>query len=204
MSKIAIILGSTRDARFAEKPAQWILDVAKREQPDFDYEIVDIRDYDLPFFNEVASNLWVPSQDPNVIKWQKKIAEFDGYIFVTAEYNRSIPGSLKNALDQAYVEWNKKPAAIVGYGSVGAARAVEHLRTIAVELQMVPVRSAVHIAGSELMKVHPLGGNAETPISEIEPAILPGAKDMLNQLAWWVDVTRYGREKDEEQRQAAE
>ena len=74
--------------------------------------------------------------------WQEKLATFDGFIFVTAEYNRSVPGSLKNALDQAYKEWIHKPAAVVAYGSTGGSRAAEHLRTIAIELQMVPVRSA--------------------------------------------------------------
>jgi NAD(P)H-dependent FMN reductase len=192
MSRIAIIIGSTRDTRFADKPAQWIYDLA-RQRNDIEVELVDIRDFELPFFNEVASNLWAPTQDPNAQRWQKKIGEFDGFIFVTAEYNRSIPASLKNALDQAYVEWNRKPAAYVGYGSVGGARAVEHLRTITAELQMVPVRAGVHIGGSELMKVHPMGANG--PMSDIEEAILPSAKDMLDQLVWWANVTKNGREE---------
>jgi len=199
MPRTAIIIGSTRDTRFADKPANWIYDLARRRN-DIEVELVDVRDFNLPFFNEMASNLWMPSQDPNAIRWQQKIAEFDGYIFVTAEYNRSIPASLKNALDQAYVEWNRKPAAYVGYGSVGGARAVEHLRTISVELQMVPVRAAVHIGGSEFMKVHPMGANG--PMSDIEEAILPGANDLLDQLVWWADVTKRGRA--EAVREAAE
>ncbi len=186
MPRIAVIIGSTRDTRFADKPAKWIYEVASARD-DMEVEIVDIRDFDLPFFNEAASNLWMPSSDPNAVRWQQKIAKFDGYIFVTAEYNRSIPASLKNALDQAYVEWNHKPAAIVGYGGLGAGRAVEHLRTIAVELQMVPVRSGVHIAGAEFLKVHPLGANGE--MSEISEAILPSANAMLDDLAWWTKAT---------------
>lgn len=193
MPRIAVIIGSTRDTRFADKPAKWIYEVASARD-DMEVEIVDVRDFDLPFFNEAASNLWMPSSDPNAVKWQQKIAQFDGYIFVTAEYNRSIPASLKNALDQAYVEWNHKPAAIVGYGGVGAARAVEHLRTIAVELQMVPVRSGVHIAGGEFLKVHPLGANGE--LSEISDAILPSANAMLNDLAWWTNATVAARKAD--------
>src|SRR5215510_12781953 len=106
------------------------------------------------------------SQGPKAIAWQNKIGSFDGYIFVVAEYNRSITGALKNALDQAYKEWVHKPAAYIGYGSVGGARAIEHLRLINVELQMVPVRSAVHIGGSEFVKVHPFMG--KEPISAIE------------------------------------
>ncbi len=184
--KIAIIIGSTRPTRFADKPAQWILDQAKK-RTDMDVELVDLRDYDLPFFSEMASNMWMPSQDPNAIKWQQKIAQFDGFIFVVAEYNRSLTGSLKNALDQAYKEWNHKPLAAIGYGGLGAARAIEHLRLIGVELQMVPVRNAVHIGGSEFYKVHPIGSNA--PISDIEAALLPSATAMFDDVVWWAKAT---------------
>jgi NAD(P)H-dependent FMN reductase len=183
---IALIIGSTRATRFADKPAQWMLGIAAA-RTDMTVELVDLRDFDLPFFNEVASNLYAPSQDPRVLKWQAKIAEFDGYIFVVAEYNRSITGALKNALDQAYTEWNHKPMGAVGYGGLGAARAVEHLRLISVELQMVPVRNGVHIGGSEFYKVHPMAGNAN--ITEIEPAILPAAKAMLDDMVWWSTAT---------------
>jgi NAD(P)H-dependent FMN reductase len=190
-SKIAVIIGSTRDTRFGTKPAQWIFDLA-RQHPDLNVELVDLREIDLPFFNEAASNMWMPSKDPKAIAWQKKVAEFDGYIFVTPEYNRSITGALKNALDQAYKEWVRKPAAYVGYGSVGAARAIEHLRLINVELQMVPVRSGVHIGGSEFYKIHPMAGNQ--PISAIEETIASSAKTMLDELAWWAKATKAARE----------
>ena len=195
MPKIAVIIGSTRDNRFGEKPAQWIYEQASNKTG-WQVELVDIRDFSLPFFNEIASNAWVPSKDPNAVRWQKKISTFDGFIFVTAEYNRSVPASLKNALDQAYVEWNRKPAAMVGYGATGGARAVEHLRSIAIELQMVPVRSAVHIGGSEFMKVHPMGENQ--PISAIEPVILPSAKAMFDDLDWWLEATIAGRARKQE------
>jgi len=201
MLKIAVIISSTRDTRFADKPAQWIFDLAS-QRDDLEVELVDLRDYDLPFFNEAASNLWMPSEDENAKRWQNKIGEFDGYIFVVAEYNRSITGALKNAIDQAYVEWNRKPAAYLGYGAVGAARAVEQLRLINVELQMAPVRSGVHIGGSEFMKVSPMGANG--PISDIEQAILPGANDMLDQLTWWGNALKDARVADEAQKAAAE
>lgn len=193
MTKIAVIIGSTRASRFADIPANWIYDLT-RKRDGWEVELLDVRDFNLPFFNEIASNAWAPSQDPNAVRWQKKLAEFDGYIFVTAEYNRSVPGSLKNALDQAYVEWNRKPAAIVGYGGTGGARAVEHLRSIAIELQMVPLRNAVHIGGGEFIKIHP--GMGKEPISAIEDAILPSANAMLDELAWWTDVTSKGRAAD--------
>jgi NAD(P)H-dependent FMN reductase len=196
--RIAIIIGTTRAARFGEKPARWILDLAKKRS-DMEFELVDLRDYDLPLFDEMSSNLWMPSKDPRALKWQEKVGSFDGYIMVTAEYNRSLPASLKNALDQAYKEWVRKPLAAVGYGGVGAARAVEHLRLIGIELQMVPLRNAVHIGGGEIRKVHPMGGNA--PMAEIEELLKPSAEAMLDELAWWVRVTMAGRA--EEQAKAA-
>jgi len=188
--KIAVIIGSTRDTRFADKPAQWILDLAK-QRDDLEVELVDLKDFDLPLFNEAASNAWMPSTDARAVAWQQKIASYDGYIITVAEYNRSITGALKNAFDQAYVDWNKKPVGFVAYGSVGGARAVEHARNIAVELQMVPVRSAVHLGGSEFMAVA-FQGKA---IKDVEAAILPSAKDMLDQLTWWAYATKNAREE---------
>ncbi|WP_323009485.1 NAD(P)H-dependent oxidoreductase [Paracoccus sp. (in: a-proteobacteria)] len=189
---IAIIIGSTRAARFADKPATWLLENAQKRD-DMSFELVDLRDYDLPLFDEVASNLWVPSQDPRAVKWQQKLAEFDGYIFVTSEYNHSVSGSLKNALDQAYKEWNHKPAAAMGYGGVGAARAIEHLRGIAVELQMVPLRNAVHLGAGEFMKVSPLGANG--PMSEVDAVLQPALSSMLDELLWWAEATMAQRAK---------
>ena len=112
--KIAIVISTTRAARFGHKPAQWVHDIAA-QRDDIETEIIDLRDFPMPFFDEVASNAWAPSQNPVAQHWQKKVAEFDGYIFVTAEYNHGIPAVLKNALDYAYPEWNKKAAGFVGY-----------------------------------------------------------------------------------------
>lgn len=200
--KIAVIISSTRPTRFGDIPAQWILEKAN-ERPEIAAEIVDIRDFDLPFFDEMASNAWVPSANQNAVKWQNKISEFDGYIFVTAEYNRAITGALKNAIDQAYTNWNKKVFGAVGYGSVGGARAIENLRTIGVELQMASTRSAVHIAGADFMAVHPGFGGTKT-LTDIEPAIGNSAKDMLDQLIWWGAATKAAREDDAALAQAAE
>lgn len=186
--KIAVILGSTRDTRFSPIPAQWILELAQ-QRTELDVELVDVKEFDLPFFNEIASNLYVTTQDPRAVAWQKKVGEFDGYIVVTPEYNRSLTGAMKNAFDQAYVEWNKKPIGFLGYGAVGATRAVEHARTIAIELHMIPVRSAVHIGGSEYFAtVH-----KRQPISTIERTILSSANDMLDQLIWWGNATKAAR-----------
>ncbi|KAA9007914.1 NADPH-dependent FMN reductase [Histidinibacterium aquaticum] len=188
--KIALIIASTRDTRFADKPAQWMLKQMEARS-DLEVELVDLRDFDLPLFNEAASNMWAPSSDPRAVAWQKKIAEFDGFVFVVAEYNHSITGALKNALDQAYVEWVRKPMSAIAYGSMGGARALEHLRGIAVEMQMAPVRGAVHIGGSDFFAVHPMGGNAE--IETIEEHLLPAAKNALDDVVWWAEATRSAR-----------
>ena len=188
---IALIVGSTRATRFADIPAQWMLKQAQTRD-DMTVELVDLRDFDLPLFNEVASNAWAPSQSAAAVKWQKKIAEFDGYIFVVAEYNRSITGALKNALDQAYVEWAHKPLGSVGYGSMGAANALGHLQNIGVELQMVPTRNNVRIGGSDFFKVHPgMGGSGN--LADIEAGIAPSAKAMLDDVMWWAKATMAAR-----------
>jgi NAD(P)H-dependent FMN reductase len=183
---IAVVIGSARPTRFADKPAQWILKRAQARD-DITVELVDLRDHPLPFFDEIASNMWMPSQNPEAVRWQQTIARFDGYIFVVAEYNHSITAVLKNALDQAYKEWNRKPFTAIGYGGTGAARAIEHLRGIGVELQMVSTHAAVHIGGSDFMTVFPRGGNK--PIEDIEAALLPTAKTALDELVWWAKAT---------------
>jgi NAD(P)H-dependent FMN reductase len=187
--KIGIIISTTRAARFGDKPAQWIKDIAA-QRDDLSVEVLDLRDYPMPFFDEVASNAWVPSQSEVAQRWQKKVAEFDGYIVVTAEYNRGVPAVLKNALDYAYPEWNRKPVAFVGYGSVGAARAIEQLRLVAIELQMAPTRTGVHIQGADFMAVWK-GGKAITELSYLRQ----NATDMLDQLVWWATALKAARDR---------
>lgn len=152
MDKIGVIIGTTRNTRFAEKPANWFMDLAGK-RTDLAFELVDLRDYPMPFFNEVASNLRAPTQNAEGVRWQKKVAQFDGYVILVAEYNHGPSAVLKNALDYAYVEWVRKPVAFVGYGAVGAARAIEQLRQIVIELQMAPIRSSVHLQGGDFMSV---------------------------------------------------
>lgn len=189
--RIAIIVGSTRNVRFADIPTRWI-EAQANARGDLEVEVVDLRDYPMPHFDEVASNAWAPTQNPVAVSWQKKLAEFDGYIFVVAEYNRSITGALKNALDQAYVEWARKPFGAVSYGSMGGANALGHLQNIGVELQMVPVRNAVRIGGSDFFRVHPgFGGSGN--LGDIEAVIAPSAKAMLDDVVWWANATKAAR-----------
>jgi NAD(P)H-dependent FMN reductase len=189
--RIAVIVGSTRPTRFADVPAQWMLKQAKARD-DLEAELVDLRDHPLPLFDEIASNRWMPSQSPEAVRWQQTLARFDGFIFVVAEYNHSITGVLKNALDQAYTEWEHKPFTAIGYGGVGAARAVEHLRGIGAELQMVSTRSAVHIGGADFMAIHPGLGGKQT-VEDIESHLLPSATAALNELTWWAKATMAAR-----------
>src|SRR5258708_5020660 len=188
--KIAIVISTTRAARFGHKPAQWVHDIAA-QRDDIETEIIDLRDFPMPFFDEVASNAWAPSQNPVAQQWQKKVAEFDGYIFVTAEYNHGIPAVLKNALDYAYPEWVKKAAGFVGYGGVGGARAVEQLRLVAAELQMATIRNGVYIQGADFMA----GWKGRQEIEGIA-YLEVGVKDMLDQLVWWTRALKTARDQD--------
>lgn len=191
--RIALIIGSTRPQRFADKPAAWMLKkVAARG--DLDIEVVDLRDHPLPFFAEAGTNRRVPSKDPEAIRWQQTIAKYDGYIFVVAEYNHSMTGVLKNALDQAYVEWMRKPFTAICYGGVGGARALEHLRGVCTELQMVSSSNAVHIGGGDFMTVWDKGANK--PIEDIEAHLLPALDESLDELVWWAKATMAARALD--------
>ena len=190
---IAIIIASTRKNRFADKPAQWLLAEAATRS-DMSFEIVDLRDFDLPLFDEAGPLAFVPTADPKAQAWRTRMAQFDGYIFVTPEYNYSIPGALKNALDQAYAEWNRKPAAAFGYGGVGAARAIEALRAIMPALQMVAIGKAVHLSGGEFFKVSPLG--ADGSMDEVAEVLRPSVTAMLDDLSWWANATRAARRAD--------
>lgn len=188
--KIAIVISTTRASRFGHKPAEWVRDIAAT-RGDMQVEILDLRDYPMPFFDEVASNAWVPSTNETAQRWQKKVAEFDGYIFVTAEYNHSMPAVLKNALDYAYPEWVKKAAAFVGYGAVGGARAVEQLRLVAAELQLATIRAGVYVQGADFMAVWKEGKD----LRDI-PYLQQGVKDMLDQLSWWSAALKTARRQD--------
>ncbi|MFB2600432.1 NADPH-dependent FMN reductase [Herbiconiux sp. P17] len=145
MTKIGIILGSTRPGRNGEAVAKWVTEIASRRD-DAEFELVDLADFPLPHLDEAMPPSMNAYQNDHTKAWAAKIAEFDGFVFVTPEYNHSTSGVLKNALDYLYTEWNNKAAAFVSYGGVGGARAVEHLRLIASELQLATVRAQVAIS----------------------------------------------------------
>jgi NAD(P)H-dependent FMN reductase len=145
MTKIAIILGSTRPGRNGEAVAKWVLDIAK-QRSDAEYELVDLLDYNLPHLDEAMPPSMGQYSQPHTKKWAEKIGSFDGFVFVTPEYNHSTSGALKNAIDFLSAEWNNKAAGFVSYGAVGGARAVEHLRLVMGELQVADVRNQVALS----------------------------------------------------------
>jgi NAD(P)H-dependent FMN reductase len=189
--KIEIIIGSTREKRFSEKPAKWIYQVA-RERSDLDVELVDLRDYPLPFFNEPHSpaRLHGRYSDERVQTWSRKVAEADGYIIVSPEYNHGYPAVLKNALDVLYPEWNNKPVGFVSYGNAGGARSVEQLRLVAIELQMVPIQRALHVPVHVLMAIlRPQDGDLTDPFESITWQ----ADAFLDQLVWFAQALKTAR-----------
>jgi NAD(P)H-dependent FMN reductase len=145
MTKVAIILGSTRPGRNGEAVARWVYDIAAK-RGDAEFELVDIADYNLPHLDEAMPPSLGQYSQPHTIQWAEKIASFDAYVFVTPEYNHSTSGALKNAIDFLYREWNNKAAGFVSYGSAGGTRAVEHLRLVMGELQVADVRAQVALS----------------------------------------------------------
>ena len=145
MLRIAIIVGSTRPGRKADAVAAWVHGIAAR-RTDAEFEIVDIKDFNLPLLDEAVPPSMGQYSQPHTKAWAAKIASFDAFVFVTPEYNHATSGALKNALDFLYKEWNNKAAGFVGYGSAGGARAVENLRLIMGERQIADVRAQVMLS----------------------------------------------------------
>jgi NAD(P)H-dependent FMN reductase len=190
--KIGIIVGSTRPGRFADHPAEWIAEVAKA-RGDIEVETLDLRDYPMPFFQEAGGPAYTPVTDETAKRWQQKIASLDGFIVLAAEYNRGPTAVLKNALDYAYNEWNKKAVGFVGYGGVGGARAIEQLRLHAIELQMAPIRAGVHIVWADMVAARE--GKKLGELAHLNKT----AADMLDQLVWWTKALNKARKAEAEE-----
>jgi NAD(P)H-dependent FMN reductase len=152
--KIKVIIGSTRQGRFGDKPGHWIFEELKKMEG-VDAELLDLRDFPLPFFDEPVSPSYSkePYSNEQVKKWAEKIADGDGFLVVTPEYNHGYPAVLKNALDYLFKEWNGKAVGFVGYGNAGGAKSIEQLRQVAIELQMHPIRNSIHIPWEIYMAV---------------------------------------------------
>lgn len=192
MLKLALIIGSTRPNRFADVPAKWILEGAK-DRLDFTLDVLDLRDHPLPYFNEPAPVGYSGGKftEAAAEAWRHKVGAYDGFIVTAAEYNHAPTVVLKNAFDSASFEWNRKPIAFVGYGGVGGARAIEHLRGIAVELQMAPIKHEVNIAMAEFLGVMQQGKALN------DFAYLTAARTLVfDQMVWWGNALKTARVGD--------
>jgi NAD(P)H-dependent FMN reductase len=190
MTVISVIVGSTRQGRFSEKPAQWILQRLE-SRGGIETRLLDLREFPLPFFDQPVPPAMPgrpPYENEMVKRWTAEIARSDGFIFVTPEYNFGPPAVLKNALDWVYPEWNRKAVAFVSYGSALGARSVQQLRETAIELQLAPVRSSVHIPVATLW-AHFQGGDVEAGLAELEAP----AKSMIEDLLWWSAALKAAR-----------
>lgn len=187
---IKVIVGSVREGRFADKAADWVAE-SLRKQENVSVEILDLRDYEMPFFNEAVSPSFKtePYKHEAVARFTNKIAEGDAFVIVTPEYNHGTSGVLKNAMDWVYQEWNNKAVSFVSYGSVGGARAVEQLRLVAAELQMASTRNAVHIPGDQYFPV--LFGQADA--KEMFANMQGHLDGMSSQLIWWATALKNAR-----------
>ena len=190
--RIGIVIGSTREGRFSEKPAQWIATLAAARK-DCSFEVVDLRDHPMPFFNEASAPVWGMTKDASAVRWGSVLERLDGLIVITPEYNHGPSAVLKNALDYAYWQLNRKPIGFVGYGGVGGARAIEHLRLVSIELQMIPVRPAVHIAMAEFMGISQQGKDFES-----YPHLDQAANAVLDHVTWWAHLLTPERRASEQ------
>lgn len=185
MTTIAIVTGSIRPGRKSLEVAQWVKSLAD-QRTDAEFEIVDIADFDLPVWDETVVPAWGPGEKEHSRAWSARMNEFDGYVFVVAEYNHSITGALKNALDYLYPELNNKAAGFVSYGSAGGSRAVEHLRGILSEQQVAHVRAAVLLSLFHDFQEFTTLAPSEAATGSVQP--------MLDQLIVWTRAMQAVRE----------
>jgi len=191
MLNVGLIVGSTRPNRFADTPVRWLVEGAAARS-DLRLTVLDLRDYELPFFNEPASPVYTGGIyiEPKAEAWRDCIGEFDAFVATVAEYNHGPTAVLKNAFDSAYLEWQRKPIAFVGYGGVGAARAIETLRGVVIELQMTPIRHEVNIA------MEPYLGIVQSGRSLNDYDYLVQSREMMfDHLVWWGEALKAGRQR---------
>jgi NAD(P)H-dependent FMN reductase len=190
---IQVIAGSTREGRISAAVAGWVADYLRRGH-DIEVDVLDLRDLALPNFDGPPPAK-APREYPTeaVAEFGRRVERADAYIVATAEYNHGYPAVLKNAFDWAFVEWRRKPIAFVGWGNVGGARAIEQLRQVTVELEMAPLRHAVHIMGESILAVR-------TGDVSVLGAYEPRLKLLVDDLLWWATTLAAGRADEVEAR----
>jgi NAD(P)H-dependent FMN reductase len=187
---LQVITGTTREGRFSERVADWVLD-RLQGRATFDLEVLDLRDHPLPLFDGPA-----PARNPrdylteNVARLGQAIDRADGFIILTAEYNHGYPAVLKNAMDWTFVEWQRKPISFVGWGNVGGARAIEQLRNVSVEFEMAPTRHAVHVLPDVMVASRTDASLA--PFAPLDPRL----EFLVEDLLWWMAALATAREDD--------
>lgn len=187
MTDLLLVVGSTREGRNGRKVADWFLEKAGPVSADVRWSVADLLDYDLPWFTSARPPAWAgPDPHPSVQRWAEAVAQSDGFVWVASEYNHGYAAPLKNAIDHLATEWVRKPVAMVTYGGVtGGARAAEQLRSVAVELQMAPVRFGIHLP---LMGIMGPDGSL-TPPDTAAAAV----GDVVRDLAWWAEALKAAR-----------
>ena len=186
--RLGVILASTRKGRRGEGFARWILELLG-QRPGLRAELLDLKDWPIGPYEYDVGPTAIEKSYPDELhrRWSEKIASFDAYVIVTPEYNHGYPGHLKNAIDHVYKGWSYKPVGFVAYGGTASgARAVEQLRSVAVELRMVPVRGEVNI---RLIGLQQDGGKPTDPFYATRGG------QMIDEVLWWARVAREGREK---------
>jgi NAD(P)H-dependent FMN reductase len=180
--RILVVVGTTREGRFSEKVAAWLMDRLEARD-DLVPELADLRDHPLPFFDQTLAPAYGHRDyAPEVARWAERVEAADGYLMVTSEYNHGYPAVLKNALDHVFPEFNRKPVAFAGYGNAGGARAIEQLRMVAVELELAPLRHSVHIPGAVMLPVM----QAEGPLDvELFASLDEKLDQAATDLVWW-------------------
>src|ERR1700716_1762708 len=190
MTTISVIIGSTRQGRFSEKPAHWILQHLQKRDG-IEVRLLDLRDFPMPFFDQALAPAMpgrAPYENEVVKRWTAAIGQSDSFVFVTPEYNYGTSAVLKNAIDWVYPEWNRKAAGFVSYGSAMGARAVQQLRQTLIEIQVAPVRSSVHIPVATLW-AHYTGGDVDAGLAELEAP----AGALIDDLLWWTAALKTAR-----------
>jgi NAD(P)H-dependent FMN reductase len=188
---IQLIVGSTRESRFSARAAAWT-EQHLAARGDMDIELVDLRDHPLPFFDGMAPARTLRDYpSPEVARFGQTLDRADGFVFVSPEYNHGYPAVLKNALDFTFVEWHRKPVTFVSWGNVGGARAVEQLRLVAVEMEMAPLRHAVHILPEVLVPAIRAPEPFDTTLLD---ALLPKLELLGDELHWWATALATARD----------
>src|SRR5216684_7843653 len=193
MLKVGLIVGSTRPNRFADIPMRWLVEGAAARQ-DLELTVLDLREFRLPFLNEPASPMATGGvfSEPAAAAWCERISEFDAFVAIVAEYNHGPTAVLKDAFDSALNEWQRKPIAFVGYGGVGAARAIETLRGVVIELQMAPIRHEVNITMEPF-----LGILRQGHASNDYEYLVRSREAMFDHLVWWGEALKAARQTTE-------